>query len=230
MYSFCQDLKRWHEYVKRIHSRHQQQSGWDLYTYIQSFVEKSGHKKVASLNRLQERVLEIGIGGGEHLYYEESANQNRLYVGIDLSFVYLEKAKQIRSILLLNANVASLPISGAVFDSCIACGVLEHLIDLEAAIVEMKRVLKPGGLVFIIVPTNGSPVIGLFKVLVSYPSMYRKGIKRPSYIWHHENVNHFKRIACLLEKHFVQVHAEGIPFKNLPWFMSPLWFFQCQNQ
>ncbi len=49
-------------------------------------------------------------------------------------------------------NVVDLPFSGASFDLVVASEVLEHVPDIQRALAEIKRVLRPGGRIAITVP------------------------------------------------------------------------------
>jgi len=229
MRSIHDDLERWRDYVARIHARHSPGRRRDAYTSLQTVVERSGHRMIARGTQGSTRVLEIGIGGGEHLCEEEGSAPTRLYVGVDLSLDHLRIARRLAPCALVQADATRLPFQGGTFDSCIASGVLEHVADLEALLLEVRRILRPGGALHVVVPTNGSLAVGLFKWLVSYPSMLFQGIRRPSSVWHHENVNHFRRVACLLEKHFMLTVSRAIPLKHVPWFLSPLWYFRCDT-
>ena len=66
------------------------------------------------------------------------------HVGIDLSPGALALARQ-HGVVPLRADVLRLPLSDAVADVVVAGEVLEHVTDLEAAVAEACRVLKPGG-------------------------------------------------------------------------------------
>ena len=49
---------------------------------------------------------------------------------------------------LLDASAERLPFDDGSFDSVFSISVFEHLLDLGAALAEMRRVLRPGGLVY----------------------------------------------------------------------------------
>jgi SAM-dependent methyltransferase len=230
MTDFEKDMTRWHEIAAKSHKRHVETRSRGVYTNLLNLVEASGHREIARVNHKNKCVLEIGIGGGEHSHYEDKANSQRLYVGIDISIDFLRIANKLESVSAVNGDACRLPFPDTCFDSCIASGVLEHIPDLERALLEVKRVLRKEGDFLVVIPTNGSTAVGFFKMLITYPSLFLLGIRRPDLIWHFENVNHFKRIKCLLAKHFKVKRTKGLPVIFLPWLLSPLWFFHLRNR
>ncbi len=109
-----------------------------------------------------DRVLDLGCGEGRHVIsaYLEGAGQA---VGVDLSLDDLrttaEKFAEFRqpedperSFGLASANALQLPFADDSFDKVICSEVLEHIPDYRAALGEIRRVLKPGGLFCASVP------------------------------------------------------------------------------
>jgi 2-polyprenyl-6-hydroxyphenyl methylase/3-demethylubiquinone-9 3-methyltransferase len=66
------------------------------------------------------------------------------HVGLDLSWGALELARS-HGVVPVQADVLRLPLADAVADVVVAGEVLEHVTDLDAAVDEACRVLKPGG-------------------------------------------------------------------------------------
>ena len=97
------------------------------------------------------KALDIGCGGG---FMSESLAQLGFAVtGIDQSQTTLEYATQHAAqqgldIDYCHAQAESLPYPDKTFDLVCVCDVLEHVSDLEQAIKEASRVLKPGGMFF----------------------------------------------------------------------------------
>jgi 2-polyprenyl-6-hydroxyphenyl methylase/3-demethylubiquinone-9 3-methyltransferase len=94
-------------------------------------------------------VLEVGCGGG--ILSEEFAKVGFRVTGIDPSVPSLETARthaaqEGLAIEYRQANGESIPFGAGTFDVVVCCDVLEHVNDLEKTILEVARVLKPGGM------------------------------------------------------------------------------------
>jgi len=87
-------------------------------------------------------VLEIGCGTG--LILERVARFARTARGIDLSAGMLARA-QARGLAVALASATELPIASASVDVAYSFKVLAHVQDIEAALREMARVVRPGG-------------------------------------------------------------------------------------
>ncbi|MGY4329373.1 SAM-dependent methyltransferase [Bradyrhizobium sp. LB7.2] len=101
-------------------------------------------------NNLGE-TLELGSGYG--VLAEHFLARTSRYVGIDLT---LAQGKAIRGLggLPLIADMHILPLQDARFDTVIADNVIEHATDPVASLKEMRRVLKPGGRGYLVVPLD----------------------------------------------------------------------------
>jgi ubiquinone/menaquinone biosynthesis C-methylase UbiE len=99
------------------------------------------------------RVLELGPGSG--LFTIEAArligDQGQL-VGVDLQMAMLRPLKQqiraagLDNVFLEAATAERLPLGDAGFDVALAIAVLPMVADKQRALEELRRVLKPGGL------------------------------------------------------------------------------------
>lgn len=97
--------------------------------------------------RAHGRVLEIGIGTGANLPYYAADVE---LVGIDASAAMLEetRAKIDQGVgvpALLRADAGALPFGDATFDAVVSTYVLCCVPDLDQALDEALRVLRPGG-------------------------------------------------------------------------------------
>ncbi len=105
--------------------------------------------------RAGERILDIGIGPGFLVAdLAPIVGDNGLVAGIDQSAVMLEVAKKRCEgkgpVDFRQADATSLPFEGASFDAVTSTQVYEYVPDMEQALAEVRRVLEPGGRVFIL--------------------------------------------------------------------------------
>lgn len=87
-------------------------------------------------------VLEVGCGTG--LILQRLAAVAQRAVGVDLSPGMLELARE-RGLEVHEANATELPFEDASFDVACSFKVLAHVRDIELAMAEMARVVRPGG-------------------------------------------------------------------------------------
>lgn len=228
MWDDKRDLDLWEKIAREAHSRHSRKTG----AYVRSLtaVEDYGHKFVAERARGAKRVLEIGVGGGEHLVYRQPTTGSQEYIGVDLSPDYARICRDKFSIDVHVADIAKLPFEAGRFDCVIAMAILEHVQNLSQALAEVERVLVVDGKFLVLIPTNGSLAVSGFKRLMTYPAMRRQGIARPDLVWHHLNVNSFKRVQAELMRRFDVEHQQALPSARLPWWLSPLWTFVCRRK
>jgi SAM-dependent methyltransferase len=87
-------------------------------------------------------VLEVGCGTG--LILERLGRAADRAVGVDLSPGMLEKARS-RGLEVHEASATALPFEDASFDVACSFKVLAHVEQIETAMAEMARVVRPGG-------------------------------------------------------------------------------------
>jgi ubiquinone/menaquinone biosynthesis C-methylase UbiE len=92
------------------------------------------------------RALEIGCGTG--LLLERTSRIASLAVGIDLS-PGMAAVSAGKGLAVANASVTQLGFADDSFDVVYSCKVLPHVPDIAAALAEIRRVLVPGGRMFL---------------------------------------------------------------------------------
>jgi len=98
------------------------------------------------------RCLDVGCGSGIHSYILKKLGKKIIALDITCSTIfYLENFMQ--------ASAEYLPFRNEVFDIVLASHMLEHVKRKTKALLELKRVLKPHGILIAITPTT------LFKCL-----------------------------------------------------------------
>jgi SAM-dependent methyltransferase len=96
------------------------------------------------------RVLDVGCGTGANAGV--LASGGRLVAGVDVAALPLALGRTDTHTARLRADGRALPFADQVFDLVCALDVLEHLDDDAAAVRELRRVLRPGGVLVVFVP------------------------------------------------------------------------------
>jgi SAM-dependent methyltransferase len=95
------------------------------------------------------RLVDVGCGPGNTI--RRFSRWGRV-LGIDYSLDALAFARRKGVTDVASADVTALPIASAAADGVLALEVLEHVEDDRAALREIARILRPGGIVAITVP------------------------------------------------------------------------------
>ncbi len=97
-----------------------------------------------------ERVLDVGCGTGSLTFTLSKMADVAHISAIDYSKAYLEAARERNTdprITFEHADVCALPLPDAAFDRSLALLVLHFVPESEQAVMEMCRVVQPGGIV-----------------------------------------------------------------------------------
>jgi SAM-dependent methyltransferase len=129
------------------------------------------------------RIMEGGCGFGAWCEWLEGMGQES--VGIEYDERIVNKAKELKANVPVElGNILNLNYPDNSFDVYISLGVIEHFENgPEPALIEAKRILKPGGLAFIT-----TPYLSGLRRMISHPvrSIYfffRKLTGKQSYFW-----------------------------------------------
>jgi len=94
------------------------------------------------------RALDIGCGKGRFARVLKEANPEATVVAMDLAVAMLGYADQ--NLGRVAGSMVELPFASGSFDGAYATESLEHAVEIERAVEEMCRVVKPGGRLVII--------------------------------------------------------------------------------
>jgi 2-polyprenyl-3-methyl-5-hydroxy-6-metoxy-1,4-benzoquinol methylase len=160
--------------------------------------------------RGDEKVLDAGCGPG--LYYPRFGEllPGVQYYGMDLSAGMLNEHPAERGRLTLS-DVTHLPYSDGFFDVVMANHMLYHVEEVEDAVKELRRVLKPGGVMM--VATNSMQTMPELQVLMrrAIVLLTRQGaaqVRAPSLPSDHFALENGTRI---LARHFFAVVRYDLP-------------------
>ena len=133
-----------------------------------------------------KRVLDAGCGDGRLVYEARKAGFDAAGMDIYAQSLHFAKAYSPEA-EFAEGDIAAMPFPDASFDAVACSGVLEHVEPDKAtkALSEMKRVLRPGGIVIITVPSlllsvsekhlwHASPE-GLEKMLAGFTDVHIEG-------------------------------------------------------
>ena len=125
-----------------------------------SYVWRAGQQRrlemilAAAGERAHGQVLENGCGVG--MYVEKLAEGGGRVFGLEFDYERAGEAARLSS-LISNAAGEQLPYPDNSFDLILSHEVIEHVSDDRQAIIEMVRVLKPGGRLALFCPNRGYP-------------------------------------------------------------------------
>ena len=107
-------------------------------------------------------MLDVGCGEGRHIFGFMDVHANVNCVGIDLDLPSIIESKKNLTLFssisnkesnFLQGSLYHLPFNDQTFETIICSEVLEHVSDVESALNEIDRLLKPGGKLLISVPS-----------------------------------------------------------------------------
>ncbi|MBT5681665.1 MAG: methyltransferase domain-containing protein [Gammaproteobacteria bacterium] len=169
-----------------------------------------------------DKLLDLGCGEGRHSISAFLQGDIQV-VGLDLSAKDLATAKgrladfnidadKIDYCLFIQGSGFTLPFADHTFDQVICSEVLEHIVEYEKVLSEIKRVLKPGGVFAVSVPRY-FPEWVCWKLSDAYHEVEGGHVR----IF---NINTLKQQIAETSMHFIERH----------WAHSlhvPYWWLRC---
>ena len=138
----------------------------------------------------KNRIMDLGCGAGVYLKMA-ARNGWKQCVGVDINQRYSEIYNEAEGIQFINSSFERLDPAklGQNYDVIAMWSVLEHLYDLHAILPRLRDMLRPGGLLFILVPNVESLATRLMRE------------RSPTYNWKH--VSHFspKSLKTLMQRY-----------------------------
>ena len=150
-----------------------------------------------------ERILDFCCGNGIMLPF--LSGRYRTVVGFDLHTRAAQRMRTVQhleGISLTTADGMKLPFRDGAFGGILALSALEHFEDLDGIVKEMVRVIKPGGFVLYLSPTENR--------------FYRLGRWLLGYAKPEDHYHSGAEVEATLRKHF-----DSEIMRSLPWFLPP---------
>lgn len=174
-------------------------------------------------------VLDVGCGDGTMAERVSGTRPNARVVGLDWSATALASARR-RGVVGVRASVddAGLPFRSGAFDVVVFSEVIEHLVDPDLALAEVRRVLVSGGTLLLSTPNLAAwfnrllLLVGIQPVFSEVSSLGVFG--RPG----HQVVGHLRLFTSralreVLAAHgFVDVALAGATYHDVPRAGRPL--------
>ena len=160
---------------------------------IGSIVNDAGYQVISGVNLADKVILEIGAGDIKHFQYW--VGRPKKYILADISNEMMDRAKNcldqhgVPYDALMLERGESLPLDDQSVDLIFSFYSLEHLYPLTPYLMEMLRVLKPGGLIIGAIPAEGGVPWGIGRALTSRRWFKKNTTIDPDKIicWEHPN-------------------------------------------
>lgn len=203
--------KAWIEYRERFAQVYDESN---YGSPLQSYVMRASHKLVEKQfddKAHFDRVLEIGAGTGEHLPFVRHRFSNYVLTDLDPETLAVAKKKlhglHQEKISFEVQTGGRLDYPDATFDRVVAVHVLEHIYQPHLVIKELYRVLKKGGVLSILIPTDPGLAWRLGRRLGPRKNALAQGIAY-DYVMAREHVNSCNNLIAIL-RHYFPVAAES---------------------
>ncbi|WP_159732923.1 class I SAM-dependent methyltransferase [Methylosinus sp. Ce-a6] len=175
---------------------------------LSGFVLRRSHvliEKPYSATRKFARVLEVGAGSGIHLrYVRHHFDEYVMTDGQEDMTAQLQRAALQYAdprLTLRTEDACGLSFADQSFDRLIATHVLEHLSSPHLVIEEWRRVLKPGGVLSIVLPCDPGLAWRLGRMLGPRAAARRRGLHY-DYVMALEHINSITNLVAILRHHF----------------------------
>lgn len=177
-------------------------------TLAGSFLQRSHEllEKTLPVGVVNGRVLEVGAGSGHHLpYLKNKFDQYVMTDGSDdmLKIAAKKYSEQLsdKSLIIEKQDATSLSYSDQSFDRLIATHVLEHLPNPVEVLKEWNRVVRPNGVISIVLPCDPGMLWRLGRHLGPRRNAKKAGISY-DYLQAAEHVNSIFNLVVFIQHHF----------------------------
>lgn len=138
---------------------------------------RNTHLELLGLNSLRGQLI-IDAGCGPGTYGIMLAQKGNEVIGVEISPEGARVAKERAdtkkvSFLPVNGDLEKLPFHDNSFDICFCGWVLHHFPDINGVVVELTRVLKPGGRIILVEPNESNLAMRFSRFIEDLPLLRR---------------------------------------------------------
>ena len=147
-----------------------------------------------------ERIMDVGCGAGVFLEVARERGWKQC-VGIDINHRYKSRYEDVDGVQYILSSLEDLQLElvGGDYDCITMWSVLEHIYDTQLCVERIKSLLKPNGLLFILVPNIDSLATRVIRE------------KSPTFSWKHVSYFSPSSLRVLFERHgLVCEHVETV--------------------
>jgi len=183
-----------------------------FHSFTHRFLEKPFDKSATF-----ENVLEVGAGSGEH--YQFVRHQFSNYVQSDIRIPESAMTQDARSSFVAT-NAEDLPFVDNYFDRVVLTCLLHHLSNPLTCLREVKRVVKPGGHISILVPADPGFFYRALRFLTSVRRAKKLGFDSGALVHALEHRNHVGSLNQMIKYVFAEseIKSRGWPLVIASWW------------
>lgn len=160
------------------------------------------------------KVLEVGAGSGIHIDYVQHQFDTYYITDLHESFINQAKLKSIDKVIFQIEDATKLSFEDDTFDRVIATHILEHVQSPHEVLLEWTRVLKPGGILTIVLPCDPGVAWRLGRYCCARKSFMAQGIDY-DYWMAREHINPINNLVSFIRTYFNDIDESWKPF-NFP--------------
>ena len=214
------DWQEWQDFYMNFYQGTQKQG-------IGKKVNDAGYRILRRVDLTGKRVLELGPGILPHRKFWNGKPLD--YTVIDIKQEFLNDAVQVLQASHIPARShlstsVELPLENAEFDVILGFYCFEHFWPLSSYIAELKRTLRPGGIVVGAIPTEGGLAWGTGRLLTSRPFIKRHSTLDFNKIicWEHPNFAEtiLRELQSAFEPRLVRFWPLDLPLVDLNLIIS----------
>ena len=129
-------------------------NSYDEFSYIQDIILKKVCSIVVLEKNDRKNILDVGCGTGNTNKFLNVENHNFIQVDISKEMCILARKKNNK--LSINCNMDVMPFCAGFFDIIISSMVLQWSCNINLSLLELMRVMKPSGTLYIAIPIFGT--------------------------------------------------------------------------